>query len=164
MVKKQTPQNRDSVSKIPSKTLFLREYKLSDKEEVVFMYYEATKEVLLNHEIKPLQNFNDVITNWEEWGYDIIVTENGLELTGFSVCCIDTMGGIVEPYYHAEVIFVKPEYRKGRSAYLLYQQGLSKAQEKGMLVATNAYEHSEASQISKKLGVKTYTHYERKVR
>lgn len=139
----------------------IREYQESDYEEIVDMYYELIKMLYPNHTIKSKQHFHMNVINWLNWNYDIIVTYNEEAITGFSMCYVDSMGGIVEDYYQGEIIYIKPEYRKGRSAYLIYHTNMAYAESRGMILATNASDITESSGISAKLGDKIYTHYER---
>ncbi len=139
----------------------VREYHDTDFEEVVEMYMALIHELYPNHKIKPVQHFCSNILNWINWNYDIILTYNEEAITGFSMCYIDSMGGIVEDYYQGEIIYIKPQYRKGRSAYMIYKTNIAMADSQGMILATNASDTTESSHISNKLGVKTYTHYQR---
>ena len=140
----------------------IRRYEDKDFEEVVQMYSDLIHTLYPNHTIKPIQYFYSNVLNWINWNYDIIITYNEEAITGFSMCYVDSMGGIVEDYYQGEIIYIKPEYRKSRSAYLIYYTNMNYADSQGMILATNAADTTESSHISAKLGEKTYTHYERK--
>ena len=139
----------------------IRDYKDSDYEEIVKMYYQLLHDVYPYHTIKPIQHSYRNVLNWIALNYDIMVTYDESEVTGFTMCFIDSMGGAVEDYLQADVIYVKPEYRKGRSAYLLYTTVMAYADNLGLLIATNASDVTESSHISSKLGKLIYSHYER---
>ena len=139
----------------------IREFKPDDIEAVTRMYHKLLHEVYPNHTIKPILNCYKLVMKWIEWNYDIMVTYKGEEITGFGLCYIDSMGGIVEDFYQGEIIYIKPEYRKGRSAYLIYHTAMIMADKYNMILATNASDVTESSHISKKLGQQIYTHYER---
>jgi hypothetical protein len=139
----------------------IREFQEDDFEEIAQMYHSLLKEVYPNHNIKPILYACKNIMNWIDWNYDIMVTYKDDEITGFGLCYMDSMGGAVEDYYQGEIIYIKPEYRKGRSAYLIYHTAMIMADKYNMILATNASDVTESSHISKKLGQLVYSHYER---
>jgi hypothetical protein len=139
----------------------IREYQDTDFEQIVQMYYCLLHEVYPNHKIKGIAHCYQNVLNWINWNYDIMVTYKDDEITGFGLCYMDSMGGAVEDYYQGEIIYIKPEYRKGRSAYLIYHTAMIMADKYNMILATNASDVTESSHISKKLGQQIYTHYER---
>lgn len=141
--------------------MVVRDYNPNDFEEVVKMYHSLVVEIYKNHKIKPIQYFYTNVIRWLEFKYDIIITEHNGKITGFALGFIDAMGGIVDDYYQAEIVYVKPKYRKSRSAYLLIHTLVNYADNLGLLIAANASEVTESSKIVNKLGTKTYTHYER---
>ena len=142
-------------------SVVVREYRESDFEEVVEMYYQMVLEVYPHREFKPKQHFYKNVLYWIANYYDIIVTEDDGIITGFSMCFVDNMGGITDDYYQGECIYIKPEYRKGRSAYLMYHTNMNVADSMGYILSTNASDITESSGISKKLGIKLFTKYER---
>jgi hypothetical protein len=141
--------------------VIVREYKESDFEEVVQMYYNMIIEVYPHREFKAKQFFYNNVIRWIDSNYDIIVTSKDDIITGFALCYFDNMGGICEDYYQGECIYVKPEYRKGRSAYLMYKSVMIYADNSNFLISTNASDITESSHISNKLGIKVFTKYER---
>ena len=139
----------------------IREYQESDFEEIVQMYHALLHEAYPQHKIKPIQHCYQNVLAWINFKYDIMVTYKDEAITGFSLCYFDNMGGVVEDYYQAECIYIKPEYRKGRSAYLFYHTAMLYADSQGVIIATNASDTTESSHISNKLGTLIYSHYER---
>ena len=139
----------------------IRRYEEKDYEEVVAMYYDLLKTIHANHKLKPMQYFYQNVLDWIDCNYDIMLTYDDTDITGFCLSYVDAMGGIVEDFYQGEVVYVKPQYRKGRSAYLQYTTVLGLADEHNMICATNASNITESSHISNKLGSLIYTHYER---
>lgn len=139
----------------------VRDYKDTDFEEIVEMYYQMCLEVYPHRKFKSKQHFYKNVLNWIEWNYDIIVTVKDEEITGFTMCYFDSMGGICEDYYVGECIYVKPKYRKTRSAYLMYHTAINYADSLGMILSTNASDITESSHISKKLGVRVFTKFEK---
>ncbi len=140
--------------------VIVREYQESDFEEVVEMYYQMCLVVYPHREFKSKQFFYKQVLDWIDYNYDIIITEDEGIVTGFSMCYVDSMGGITEDYYQGECIYVKPEYRKGRSAYLMYATNISYANKMGYILSTNASDITESSKISAKLGLKVFTKFE----
>lgn len=141
--------------------IIVREYKETDFEEVVRMYYQMCVEVYPHRQFKPIRHFFENVMFWINNNYDIVISEDNGTITGFSMCYVDNMGGIVKDYYQGECIFIKDEYRKGRSAYLLYHTNINIAESMGYILSTNASDVTESSGISKKLGIKLFTKYER---
>jgi hypothetical protein len=93
---------------------------LDDFEDVTKMYKELIKTVYKGFEIKEDIFFYATVTGWYDRQYSIMVSEkDDGTLTGFSMCHIEDIK-FIEPYIKGELAYVKPEYRKGRSAYLLY--------------------------------------------
>lgn len=139
----------------------IREYQESDFLEIINMYHALLHEVYPNRNIKPIQYACRNVLNWIDWNYDIMVTYKGDEITGFSLCYMDSMGGVVDDFYQGEIVYIKPEYRKGRSAYLIYNTAMNIADKLGVILSTNASDITESSHISKKLGQPLYTQFER---
>lgn len=140
----------------------VREYKETDLEEVVDMYYKMCHDVYPHREFKSKQYFYANVINWFEWNYDIIVTEKDGIITGFAMCYIDNMGGICDDYYVGECIYVKPEFRKGRSAYLMYNTAINYGESQGYVLSTNASDITESSHISAKvLGIRVFSKFEK---
>jgi len=140
----------------------IRRYEDKDFEEVLLMYYDLATMLYNNHNIKPIEDFKQNVENWIIWDYDIMLTYNNDEVTGFTLCYFDNMGGIVDYFYQFEIAYIKEKYRKGRSAIAMYNHIVNYAQDKGMILAANASDLTDASILCSKLGTKTYTHYERK--
>jgi len=141
--------------------IIIRDYKESDFEEVVEMYYQMCIDVYPHRQFKSKQFFYKNVMNWIEWNYDIIVTEKENIITGFALSYVDSMGGITEDFYQGECIYVKPEHRKSRSAYLMYHTFINYAKKMGYILSTNASDITESSHIAKKLGIKVFTKFEK---
>lgn len=139
----------------------VRAYKDTDFEEVVDMYYKMCLEVYPHREFKTKQFFYKNVLNWIDWNYDIIMTEKDDIVTGFALAYVDNMGGICDDYYQGECIYVKPEYRKTRSAYLMYNSFVNFADSMGYITSTNASSITESHKIAKKFGKKIFEKYER---
>ncbi len=139
----------------------VRAYKESDYEEVVDMYYKLCHTVYPNRKFKSKQYFYKNVMNWIEWNYDIIVTEVNGVISGFAMCYVDSMGGICEDYYEGECIYIKEDYRKTRSAYLMYHTNMIYANKMGYVLSTSASDVTESSHISAKLGTKLFTKFEK---
>lgn len=141
--------------------VIIRAYEAKDFEEVVDMYHKMVLEVYPHREFKEKQYFYNNVIRWISLNYDIIVTEKDEVVTGFSLCYVDSMGGICDDFYQGECIYVKPEFRKTRSAYLMYHTNINFAQSQGMILSTNASSITESHHIAKKLGKEIFKSYER---
>ena len=139
----------------------IRAFKDTDFEEVVDMYYKLVHDVYPHRTFKAKAYFYKNVLNWIEWNYDIIITEDNGVVSGFAMCYVDSMGGICEDYYEGECIYVKPKYRKGRSAYLMYHTNMNYAEKMGYILSTSASDVTESSHISAKLGTKLFTKFEK---
>jgi len=139
----------------------IRPYQESDFIEVVLMYKALLLEVYPNHTVKAAQNMAKLVLAWIDFNYDIMVTHKDGYLTGFSLGIVDSMGGVVEDYYLCEIIYVKPEYRKSRSAYLHYHTMIEYAKSQNWILGGNASASTASADIAEKIGEITYYHYER---
>lgn len=115
----------------------LRPFFLQDYEAVVDMYYDFTKEVFTERRIGTKYFFYKTITDWIQKGRDIVLVEHNDEIIGFSMAYYDDFGGLTEPFYNGEIAYVKPEYRKSKAAYLLYNNVVEVAKEKNLLLVAN---------------------------
>lgn len=139
----------------------IRAYNPNDFEEIVDMYYKMIHEVYPHRQFKSKQYFYRNVMRWLDLNYDIMITEKDGVITGFCMCYYDSMGGICDDFYQAECVYVKPEYRKTKSAYLMYHSVMIYADKMGLLISTNAAETTESHKISDKFGLKLFSHYER---
>lgn len=132
--------------------MIIREYTTEDFEEVVDMYYKMCLEVYPHRKFKSKQYFYANVINWINWKYDIMVTEKDGNITGFIMCYFDSMGGIVEDYYQLECYYVKPEYRKTRALYLMYNTVTIYCDSMGVLLSGSASSFTESKKICLKYG------------
>jgi len=140
----------------------IREFRSTDVGEVAAMYKLMCIEVYPHRTFNKMQHFVDNVEYWHRNNYDIMVSEDKGEVTGFSMCYVDDMGGIVDDYYIAECLYIKPGYRKGRSAYLLIKQGERVAEANSYMLSTYASENTEMSRLyDKRERYKVFTKYER---
>ncbi len=116
----------------------LRVADIKDYEEIVAMYKELVKEVFKGFELGEDIFFYGIVSNWFKDGKDVVVSVDNETLTGFSLAYVEDLG-MVKPYYQGDIIYVKDEYRKGRSAYLLYNNGVDYADSKGLPIIAKAY-------------------------
>lgn len=141
--------------------MVVRDFIQSDFNEVVDMYYKFMHEVYPNRHFKEKKHFEKSINLWIDLNYDIMITEKDGQITGFSVCMFDNLGGITDNFYTMEVIYVKPEYRKGLSTYTLVNFAVNYAESLGMIFEGLASEVTDSSLITSKHGTKLYTKYEK---
>lgn len=117
----------------------LRVATTDDYLELVGMYRE-----LLAVTYEDMQLGKDIfmygaVIEWFKQNKDIVICEkeDGI-ITGFTVAYLQDTG-VVEPYYYGDIAYVKPEFRKGRSAYLLYNNGVNYAKKEGLPIIAKAY-------------------------
>jgi len=133
----------------------LHKFKLSMFEEVVDMYYDFNKEIYTNRKIGEKYFYYKIVTKWINSDCDIIVSLDKDIVTGFSLCYKDDNSGITEAVYQCDVAYVKPEFRKGRSAYMLYKNAKSYASEIGLKVSCNGrIENGVDKMIEKHFGLR----------
>lgn len=115
----------------------IRKFQVDDFEELVEMYYNFICEVHHNRKIGAKYFFYRKVMEWINKGLDIILADDNGKLAGFTLAYIDDMKGITEPVYQGDMCYVKPEYRKGRAAYMLYKNVYNYGKEQGLLVTSN---------------------------
>lgn len=117
----------------------LKKMDLVDYEEVVDMLYAFYQEVY--GDIRQLGSryfYYQTVSDWINKGKDVVLSIDKGIVTGFSLAYVDSMGGLTKPYYNGEIAYVKPKYRKGRSAYLLYKNVVEYADELNMNLLSNS--------------------------
>lgn len=118
----------------------IRPAELSEFEELVKMYMDLIKVLYKGFNIKDSAYFYRIVIGWFETQKDIVVCvdkSNG-EIAGFTLGYIDDIG-IVDPYYNGDIAYVKPEYRKTRVAFLLYQNVVKYAEKLKMRCIAKAF-------------------------
>lgn len=117
----------------------LRKALLVDYPELVDMYKKLTITIYDGFEIGEDIFFHGVVQRWFQSKKDIVICEkDDGTITGFSVGYIDDIG-IVKPYYYGDVAYVKPQFRKGRTAYLLYNNVVDYAEQQGLQLIAKAF-------------------------
>lgn len=118
----------------------LREFTLDDYEEVVDMFYDINKDIYQEHrKIGSKYFYYKKVSKWIEDKHHIILSVNNIGvITGFTMCYVDYYDGLTEPYYMAEIAYVKPEYRNTRAAYLLYNNAVKVAEELNLNINSNS--------------------------
>lgn len=144
--------------------MILRKMLLPDFEEVVSMYYDFYREVYPNRKIGDKYFFYKRIMTYINDNSDIILAEDNGKVCGFSLSFINMNGGLTEKTYNGEIVYVKERYRKGRSAYLLYDNVSNYAKELGLtLVANGLVTNGVSDMISKHFDCKEmFINFERK--
>lgn len=118
----------------------IRKFESGDFLEVVEMFKDFTKELYPNRQIGTDIAFAESVLNWIRLQRHIFVTTtNEGKLTGFSLCYVNLNDYTTEPTYHGDIAYVKPIYRGGKSAYLLYNNGANIAKELGLILTSNAF-------------------------
>lgn len=141
----------------------LRPAVLADYEELVAMYKELLKVVYHGLEIGEDIFVHGAVQNWYQKNNDIVIAENEAGvITGFSSAYVEDIG-VVQPYYYGDLLYIKEEFRKGRSAYLLYNNVVDYAKKKGLPVIAKAYvgngNKEKINKIQERWGTAIFTEY-----
>ena len=143
----------------------LRQFTLDDYEEIVNMYYEFNKEIFSsNRSISPKYFYYKQVIDWINSNKHIIIAENKGIIYGLSMCFIDEFNGLTNPIYICEICYIKPEYRKTKAGYMLYNNGESMANELGLnILANGRVENGVDKMIEKHFNLQSmFINYERK--
>ena len=130
--------------------MILEKFILPYYEEVVDMYYEFTKEVYPERHIGERYFFYKEVGLWIKDGRDIVVAKKDNSITGFSLAYIDENAGLTNPIYNGIIVYVKPDYRKTRAAYLLYKNVSNYAKEQGLTMMANGLATTDTAKMIKK--------------
>jgi len=137
-------------------SLKLRPANLKDYHELVFMFKDLIETVYDGFEIGEDIFFYGVVQSWYQNKKDIIVCEKeDGTITGFSVAYIEDIG-IVRPYYYGDLAYVKPKHRKGRTAFLLYNNVVDYAEKLKLSLVAKGFigneDENKVAQIQAKFG------------
>lgn len=140
----------------------IEKFTLEHYEELVDMYYEFTKEVYPDRKIGFKYSFYLAISEWINKKHDIVLAMNNDTVCGFSMCYVDEVDGLTEPMYRAEIAYVKPKYRRGRAAYMLYNNAYKYSKDIDMKIITlSRISNGTDKMVEDKFNLtKTYTMYE----
>lgn len=127
---------------------------------VVSMYQKLCEEVYPHRTFNGTEAFRHNVEVWVQFNYDIMIIEDK-EPIAFMLCYHDNMGGIVEPFYKVECVYVIPKYRNSRATLLIKNLALSYADREGIILQCNASMLTQSSKIISKFGVPLFTTYER---
>ena len=116
----------------------IRPFLLTDFEGLVDMYYDFTKEVYPNRKVGNRYFFYKAVQKWIASEADVVISIVDGNISGFSMCYEDMFGGLTETVYQCDICYVRERYRKGRSAYMLYNNSYSYAKDKGLIVNVSA--------------------------
>jgi len=141
----------------------LRTASMKDYEELVSMYKELIKVVYEGMNIGEDIFFYGVVIDWFKQNKDIVVCENEAgDIVGFTLAYVEDIG-VVEPYYFGDIAYVKPEYRKTKAAYLLYNNVIGWGKKLGYKVQAKAYvgggNKEKVDRIQSKFGSPQFTEY-----
>ena len=143
--------------------MILRPATLKDYEEIVAMYKELLKAVYPHIKLGEDIFIYGAVQSWYQTKKDIVLCENkdGI-ITGFTMAYIEEIG-VVEPYYFGDIAYVKQEFRKGRSAYLLYNNVVTFSKRLGIPLIAKAFvgdgNKDQVDKIQSRWGVPIFTEY-----
>jgi len=121
----------------------LRPATLKDYSELVDMFKDLIVTVYDGFDLGEDIFFHGTVQGWYKDKKDIVIseTEDG-QITGFTLSYVEDIG-IIKPYYFGDIAYVKPEFRKGRSAYLLYNNVVDYATQQGLPIIAKAFVSEE---------------------
>lgn len=142
--------------------MILRNATLADFTELVLMYKDLTKIVYHNLKINDDIFFYGTVIEWFRRKRDIVIADDNGTIAGFTLAYVEDLQ-IVEPYYYGDIAYVKPEYRKGRCAYLLYNNVVNYGKELGLKVEAKAFigngNQNKVDKIQSKFGKPEFIHF-----
>ena len=98
----------------------LRPATLADHEELVEMFSDLIGTVYKGFRLGQKFFFHRTVIAWFEKNNNVVICEkDDGTIVGISMGYVDDIG-FIEPYYKGEIAYVKPEYRKTRCAFMLY--------------------------------------------
>lgn len=133
----------------------IRKFEVNDYNEVVSMFKDFVVTLYPNRKIGSDMAFNEAVLGWiKNKKHIFVTTTNDGVITGFTVSYVDYNSYLTEPVYFGETAYVKPMYRGGKSAYLLYNNAVIIAKDLGLLLSANAFinEH-KVDTIQSKFGL-----------
>jgi len=140
----------------------LRKATLEDFTELVLMYKDLIKTVYHNMKLSDDIFFYGAVIEWFKLNKDIIIAEHEGNIAGFTLAYVENLQ-IVEPYYFGDIAYVKPEYRKTRCAYLLYNNVVNFGKELGLKVEARAFvgngNKNKVDKLQTRFGVQEFIHF-----
>lgn len=140
----------------------IREAKGEDIHEITTMYNDLLHIAYPNRKISALEFLYRQVTDWIIKNEFILVSHDDKidRITGFILVRENNAGGLTEVILDAEITYVKPEHRKSRAAYLLYNTGFNYAKLRGLGIMSTSTEESSPI-VTKRFGAKkSFNHFE----
>ncbi len=118
----------------------IRPARLQDFEEITKMYKELIKTVYKGFHIKEDIFFYGIVQGWYQNNKTIMTSyeDETEKITGFSLSYVEDVG-FTPPYVKGELAYIKPEFRKGKSAYKLYHHVVELADNMKMNLVSSGY-------------------------
>ena len=117
----------------------LRNATVADHDVLVEMFSDLITTIYKGFKIGQPFFFHRTVIAWFEKNNDVIICEkDDGTVVGFSMGYVDDIG-FIEAYYKGEIAYVKPEFRKTRCAYLLYNNLANYAKQQGFHIISSAY-------------------------
>ena len=142
--------------------MILRPATLNDFVELVQMYKDLIKTVYHNMNLSEDIYFYGAVIEWFKQKKDIIIAEQDGVIAGFTLGYVENLQ-IVEPYYFGDIAYIKPEFRKSRAAYMLYNNVVNYGKELGLKVEARAFigngNANKIDKIQSKFGVPEFIHF-----
>jgi len=140
----------------------IRKATTADYIEIVEMYKQLIQTVYHNMKIKDDIYFYGTVIEWYKANRDIVVAEKDGVITGFTLAYVEDIA-VIEPYYYGDIAYIKPEFRKTRAAYLLYNNVVNYGKELGLKVEARAFigngNENMVDKIQAKFGKQEFIHF-----
>ena len=142
--------------------MILRPATLGDFTELVTMYKDLIKTVYHDMKLSDDIYFYGAVIEWFKKGKDIIIAEQDGVIAGFTLAYVENLQ-IIEPYYFGDIAYIKPEFRKTRCAYMLYNNVVDYGKQLGLRVEARAFigngNANKIDKIQSKFGVPEFIHF-----
>lgn len=140
--------------------LRVRTVDADDIPQLVEMYMDLVSFAYPTRERAPKIVFYEIVLEWFVRKDRIRIVCNEEENVGFSLVTKHNAGGAVETYLDAEVTYIKEKHRKGRGAYLIYNDVFEFAKKMGMGIMSTSTPDSSPI-VNKRFGAQhAFNHYE----
>jgi GNAT superfamily N-acetyltransferase len=130
--------------------------------QLIFMFYSLIFETFEDIALSDMSEYVEEIMYWKKRGDTYITLNDEDEITGFIYGYV-VPKSFTKSQYIGEYAYVKPEFRKGKSAYLLYNKIVDRAHELRLPIFGKAYlsDNNVDKILNKFADKKVFTEYYR---
>lgn len=123
-----------------------------DITTIVPLYKDFLEEVYKDRCIATLDTCTKIVQSWITAKIDIYLLYKDKEAIGLFMGYVDDEGGILVPAFRAEIVYVKPGYRKYKEARDLFLLPIKLATEANLPVISKGSVYNNIATRHKKLG------------